>query len=76
MVIKYNRISNLHVELKAELLDEEMIDLLKEAKTDFIEIGIQSANKKTLQLINRHFDPDIQPKRHIVEQENIPLRFN
>ena len=32
MIITYNRKSNLHVELKAELLDEEMMDLLKEAR--------------------------------------------
>ena len=76
MVIKYNRISNLHVELKAELLDEEMIDLLKEAKTDFIEIGIQSANKKTLQLINRHFDPDTFSQNVILlNKKNIPFEI-
>jgi len=58
IVVKHNKKSNLHVELKAELLDEEMIDLLKEARVNFIEIGIQSTNKETLKLINRHFDPE------------------
>ncbi|MGB2706202.1 MAG: radical SAM protein [Candidatus Omnitrophota bacterium] len=57
IIIKYNKKSNLHVELKAELLDEEMVGLLKKARTDFIEIGIQSTNKETLKLINRHFEP-------------------
>ncbi|HOI19161.1 MAG TPA: radical SAM protein [Candidatus Woesearchaeota archaeon] len=54
--IKYNRGSTLHVELKAELLDEEMIILLHKANVNLIEIGIQSINDKTLKLINRHFD--------------------
>lgn len=58
IIIKHNKKSNLHVELKAELLDEEMVDLLRKARTDFIEIGIQSTNEKTLRLINRHFEPD------------------
>lgn len=76
MVIRYNRKSNLHVELKAELLDEEMMDLLKEAKTDFIEIGIQSANKKTLQLINRHFDPDkFSQNIALLNKKNIPFEI-
>lgn len=56
--IKYNKKTTLHVELKAEFLDREMIDLLYKAKTNFIEIGIQSTNKKTLKLINRHLEPD------------------
>lgn len=76
MIITYNRKSNLHVELKAELLDEEMMDLLKEAKTDFIEIGIQSANKKTLQLINRHFDPDTFSQNVVLlNKKNIPFEI-
>ena len=58
IIIKYNKVSKLHVELKAEFLDGEMIDLLNKARADFIEIGIQSINKKTLKLINRHFEPD------------------
>ena len=76
MIIKYNKKSNLHVELKAELLDEEMMDLLKEAKTDFIEIGLQSANKKTLQLINRHFDPDkFSQNIALLNKKNIPFEI-
>ncbi len=55
--ISYNRKSNLHVELKAELLDKEMINLLHRAKANFVEIGIQTTNKKALRLINRDFKP-------------------
>jgi radical SAM superfamily enzyme YgiQ (UPF0313 family) len=58
IIIKHNKKSTLHVELKAELLDEEMVDLLHKAGTDYIEIGIQSTNEKTLKLINRHFNAD------------------
>lgn len=56
--IKHNQNSRLHVELKAEFLDREMVDLLHRAKATFIEIGIQSTNFKTLKLINRHFQPN------------------
>lgn len=76
MIINYNRKSVLHVELIAELLDEEMMDLLKEAKTDFIEIGFQSANKKTLQLINRDYDPDAFIKNvRLLNKKNVPFEI-
>ena len=46
----------MHVELKAELVDEEMVRLLSEANAYNIEIGIQSTNPKTLKAINRKFN--------------------
>lgn len=55
--IRYNKKTNLHVELRAEFLDKEMVDLLYKAKANFIEIGLQSANKRALRLINRTFNP-------------------
>lgn len=54
--IRYNQGANLHVELKAELVDEEMARLLSQANAYNIEIGIQSTNPKTLKAINRAFD--------------------
>lgn len=54
--IRYNQGANLHVELKAELVDEEMARLLSQANAYNIEIGIQSTNLKTLKAINRAFD--------------------
>jgi radical SAM superfamily enzyme YgiQ (UPF0313 family) len=54
--IRHNRGSNLHVELKAELIDEEMVKLLRKARAFNIEIGIQSTNPQTLKAINRQFD--------------------
>lgn len=57
LYVKYNICSRLHVELKAELLNRITIELLSKAKADFVEIGIQSMNKRTLAAINREFDP-------------------
>ncbi len=54
--IKYNRGSGLHLELKAELVDQELARLLRQAGCMNIEIGIQSTNLKTLKAINRKFN--------------------
>ncbi|MFA5100038.1 MAG: DUF4080 domain-containing protein, partial [Candidatus Omnitrophota bacterium] len=54
--IKYNRGSCLHVELKAEFVDEEMARLLRAAQAFNIEIGIQSIHAKTLRAVNRRFN--------------------
>jgi radical SAM superfamily enzyme YgiQ (UPF0313 family) len=54
--IRHNQGANLHVELKAELVDEEMARLLSQANAHNIEIGIQSTNPKTLKAINRGFN--------------------
>ncbi|MFH0828488.1 MAG: radical SAM protein [Candidatus Omnitrophota bacterium] len=54
--IKYNRNSSLHLELKAELIDEEFARLLRKANCLNIEIGIQSTNSKTLKAVNRQFN--------------------
>jgi radical SAM superfamily enzyme YgiQ (UPF0313 family) len=56
MVIKHNKCSKLHVELKAELIDAEMARLLYKANAFNIEIGLQSTNPATLRAINRTFD--------------------
>jgi len=56
--IRYNQGANLHVELKAELVDEEMARLLSQANAYNIEIGIQSTNPKTLKAINRRFNKE------------------
>ena len=56
--IKHNQGANLHVELKAELVDAEMAQLLSDANAYNIEIGIQSTNPKTLKAINRGFNKE------------------
>lgn len=54
----YKEGANLHVELKAELVDEELARLLSQANAYNIEIGIQSTNPKTLKAINRRFNKE------------------
>ena len=56
MFIKHNQGANLHVELRAELLDDEMAQLLSRANAYNIEIGIQSTNQRTLRAIHRPFN--------------------
>jgi len=56
LFIRYNRGSNLHVELKAEFLDAEMAKLLYQANAYNIEIGIQSIKRKTLHAVHRGFN--------------------
>ena len=76
IIIKHNKKSTLHVELKAELLDEEMVDLLHKAGTDYIEIGIQSTNEKTLKLINRNFEPDkFRENVLLLNKKNLPYEI-
>ena len=58
MFIKHNQGANLHVELKAELVDAEMAGLLSRANAYNIEIGIQSTNPKTLKAINRRLNKE------------------
>ena len=74
--IKYNRDTRLHVELRAELLDEEMIRLLDQAKCYYIEIGLQSINSKTLRLINRDFNAKrFKDNMHLISKFNKGCRI-
>ncbi len=76
IIIKHNKKSTLDVELKAELLDEEMVDLLHKARTNFIEIGIQSTNEKTLKLINRNFELDkFRENVLLLNKKNLPYEI-
>lgn len=73
---RYNEKTNLHVELKAEFLDKEMVSLLQRAKANFIEIGLQSTNKKTLKLINRTFNPPLFKKNILLlNKKKIPYEL-
>ena len=53
LFIRHNRGTNLHVELRAELVDPEMARLLDRANAYNIEIGIQSTNSRSLKAVNR-----------------------
>jgi radical SAM superfamily enzyme YgiQ (UPF0313 family) len=56
LFIKHNKNSSLHVELKAELIDDGLARLLQKANCLNVEIGIQSTNFKTLKAVNRGFN--------------------
>ncbi len=65
-IIKYlievdNGITNFHCEIAAELLNDEILDLLKTVRKDLFqfEIGVQSTNKETLTAIKRVTLPHI-----------------
>ncbi len=53
-----NGISNFHFEITANLLSEDEVELLSKARPGLIqlEIGVQSANSKTISAINRKMD--------------------
>lgn len=53
IISKYNKGTSLHVELNVELMDEKMVDDLKMANFNFIEVGLQSADRETLKNVNR-----------------------
>ncbi|MBJ6727313.1 B12-binding domain-containing radical SAM protein [Geomesophilobacter sediminis] len=56
-ILKYicsiNKTASINTELRAELLDQETIDLLEQAGVGFLEIGLQSTNPATLKIIGR-----------------------
>lgn len=49
---------NFHFEITADLMDDEMIELLSKARKGYFqfEIGVQSTNEETLRLIDRRMD--------------------
>jgi radical SAM superfamily enzyme YgiQ (UPF0313 family) len=57
-IIENNRESRFHFEVAADLFDDEMFDILKEAPIGLIqlEIGIQTLNETVLDLIKRKTD--------------------
>ncbi len=55
-VITLNSDFDFMCEIKVELLDDDLIRLMMEAKFKSIEIGLQTSNIKTLKTINRYHD--------------------
>lgn len=55
--LKFRKNSKLHLEIKAEFLDEELVEKLYRAGIEFLEIGLQTINKKALKNVRRSFDP-------------------
>lgn len=60
--IKHNKSSRLHLELRAEKIDAEMVGLLKQAGVAKLEIWIQSVSRESLKLVNRDLDRNICAK--------------
>lgn len=58
LIISDNGVTNFHLELCGDLIDEEMLNLLKEARPGLFqfEIGVQSTNQKVLKACNRNTD--------------------
>jgi radical SAM superfamily enzyme YgiQ (UPF0313 family) len=55
-IISINKGTIINTELRAELLDQETVDLSEQAGITFLEIGLQSTNPVTLKLIGRETD--------------------
>lgn len=58
ILIHDNGVTNFHFEISADILNEEELTLLEKMRPGLIqlEIGVQSANKKTLEAICRNMD--------------------
>lgn len=75
-----NGITNFHCEIAAELLNDEILDLLKTVRKDLFqfEIGVQSTNKETLTAIKRVTLPHILTPtiKKLQEGDNIHLHLD
>ena len=52
----YNGVTNFHFEVSADIIDEEMLDILKKMPKGLVqlEVGVQSTNPETLRAIRRY----------------------
>ena len=59
-ILKHNKTTCVHMELEPRILTEELLHVLGSAPKGMfqVEMGIQSANPKTLQAVGRIFDPE------------------
>ena len=59
-IIENTKNTKFHFELAGDLITDETLDILKNAKNDMMqfEIGVQSTNKKTIEAIGRKIDFD------------------
>ena len=75
-----NGITNFHFEINGDLLNDEAIALLAHARPGMfqLEIGIQSANPKTLRAVNRREDiyPLMYYVKKIIDQGNIHVHVD
>jgi radical SAM superfamily enzyme YgiQ (UPF0313 family) len=79
-IIKRGGNTNFHFEMTGDLLDTEMIELLKEAKPGLIqfEIGVQSTDNKTLEAIHRKSNLDLLRENvtKILDYKNIHVHLD
>ena len=80
LIERDNQITNFHFEASADLLDEDMLDLLQQARPGLfqLEIGIQSTKKETLAAVNRHTSVTLAFKaiRRILDAGNIHVHLD
>lgn len=56
---RHKKDSRLHLEIKAELLDAELVGAIAAAGVELLEIGLQTVNKEALDNIKRKFEPGL-----------------
>ena len=63
-ILDNNICSEFHFEISAHLIDEEVLEFLREVPKDMfrLEIGVQSTNSATIKAINRNTDFDVISK--------------
>ena len=80
LIEKDNHTTNFHFEASADLLDEDMLNLLEQARPGLfqLEIGIQSTRKETLEAVNRHTNvaQAFKAIRRILEAGNIHVHLD
>jgi radical SAM superfamily enzyme YgiQ (UPF0313 family) len=74
--VKHKKVSKLRLAIKAELLDEGMIELISRAGVTLLEIGIQTINARTLKTINRTLQKNVFKKNiKLLNQKLIPFQL-
>ena len=75
-----NRVTNFHMEITADLMDDDTIDLLKNARKGLFqfEIGVQTTNPQTMKAIRRtvSFEKLSQVVRKLKALGNIHLHLD
>ena len=76
LFIKYNKVTKLRLAIKAELLDEEMIELMSRAGVYVLEVGIQTINARTLKTVNRTMQKNIFKKNiRLLRLKRVPFEL-
>ncbi len=80
LIASDNEVTNFHFEICAELLDDEALFILKDARKGLFqfEIGVQSMNPQTLAAVHRNADFDRLTRnvRALMEMQNIHVHLD